>query len=286
MERERWERIYQLLRAADTHDFRGVYQAAAVLAVFFWAVIHDRPVSWACDRANWDRVPFRLPSQPTMSRRLRQADVLVLLTAVEKAPEVTGSPEPTCVKCIDGKPLAIGGCSHDRDARWGHGAGGIVRGYKFFAIWGRGALPITWRIAAMNVSEESMATKLIPQLSGGGGYLLGDSIYDVNRLYDLALANGHQLVAPKKRAGTGLGHRRHSPARLRCLELLQTPFGEQLYGLRTQIERNFGNLTNFGSGLSPLPAWVRRPHRVQLWVRAKLVVSALRECYHPQKAVE
>lgn len=109
MERERWEKVYQLLRGADTHEFRGVYQAAVVLAVFFWAVIHDRPVSWACDVANWGRLPFRLPSQPTMSRRLRQPDVLALLVAVEKAPEVTGSPESTCVKCIDGKPLAVGG---------------------------------------------------------------------------------------------------------------------------------------------------------------------------------
>lgn len=286
MERERWEKVYQLLRAADTHEFRGVYQAAAVLAVFFWAVIHDRPVSWACDQANWDRRPFRLPSQPTMSRRLRQPDVLALLARVERAPEVTGSCEPTCVKCIDGKPLAVGGCSHDHDARWGHGAGGIVRGYKFFAIWGRGPIPLAWQIAAMNVSEEHMATKLIPQLSGDGGYLLGDSIYDVNRLYDLALANGHQLVAPKKRKGTGLSHRRHSPARLHSIELLATPFGQELYRLRTRIERNFGNLTNFGSGLSPLPAWVRRPHRVEIWVRAKMIASALRECYHHEKAVE
>jgi hypothetical protein len=285
MERERWQKVYQLLLAADTHEFRGVYQAAAVLAVFFWAVIHDRPVSWACEKANWDRRPFRLPSQPTMSRRLRQPDVLALLARVEKAPEVTGSPEPTCVKCIDGKPLAVGGCSHDPDAKWGHGAGGIVRGYKFFAIWGRGPIPQAWQVASMNVSEEYMATKLIPQLAGDGGYLLGDSLYDANRLYDLALANGHQLVAPKKRRGTGLGHRRHSPARLRSIELLGQPYGQELYQLRTRIERNFGNLTNFGSGLSPLPAWVRRPHRVQIWVRAKLIVSALRDCYHPRQAV-
>ena len=49
--------------------------------------------------------------------------------------------------------------------------------------------------------------------------------------------------------------------------------------------RNFGNLTNFGGGLSPLPAWVRRLHRVERWVRAKLIVSALRACYHRQKAL-
>jgi hypothetical protein len=286
MERERWEKVYQLLRTADTHAFRGVYQAAAVLAVFFWAVIHDRPVSWACEGANWDRLPFRLPSQPTMSRRLRQPDVLVLLARVEQAPAVTGSPEPTCIKCIDGKALTVGGCSHDPDARWGRGAGGIARGYKFFAVWGRGPIPLAWQVAAMNVSEENMATKLIPQLSGDGGYLLGDSIYDVNRLYDLARANDHQLISPKKRKGTGLGHQRHSPARLRGIELLATPFGQELYGLRTRIERNFGNLTNFGGGLSPLPAWVRRQHRVATWVRAKMIVSALRACYHPENAVE
>lgn len=286
MERERWEKVYHLLLAGDTHEFRGVYQAAAVLAVFFWAVIHDRPVSWACQKANWDRLPFRLPSQPTMSRRLRQPDVLALLERVEKSPEVTGSLEPTCIKLIDGKPLAVGGCSHDPDAKWGHGAGGIVRGYKFFALWSRGPIPLAWQIAAMNVSEEHMATKLIPSLADDGGYLLGDSLYDVNRLYDLALANGHQLLAPKKRKGTGLGHRRHSPARLRGIQLLATPFGRRLYQLRTRIERNFGNLTNFGGGLSPLPAWVRRTHRVKLWVRAKLIVSALRDCYHREKAVE
>ena len=245
MERERWETVYQLLLAADTHEFRGVYQAAAVLAVFFWAVIHDRPVSWACNRANWDQPPFRLPSQPTMSRRLRQPDVLALLVWLEKSPEVSGPGEPSCVKCIDGKPLTVGGCSHDSDARWGCGAGSIVRGYKFFAIWGRGPIPQAWQVAAMNVSEERMATLLIPQLSGDGGYLLGDSIYDVNGLYDLALANGHQLVAPKKRRGAGLGHQRHSPARVRSIELLASPFGQELYQLRTRIECNFGNLTNF-----------------------------------------
>ena len=286
MERERWEKVYQLLRTVNTHEFRGVYQAVAVLAVFFWAVIHDRPVSWACEEANWNRLPFRLPSQPTMSRRLRQADVVALLARVEQAPEVTGSYAPTCVKCIDGKPLTVGGCSHDPDTRWGRGAGGIARGYKFFAVWGRGPIPLAWQIAAMNVSEECMATKLIPQLRGQEGYLLGDSIYDVNRLYDLALAHGHQLIAPKKRKGSGLGHQRHSPARLRGIELLATLFGQELYGMRTRIERNFGNLSNFGGGLSPLPAWVRRPHRVEAWVRAKIIVSALRGCCHHEKAVE
>ena len=85
MERERWEKVYRLLMALDTHEFRGVFQAAAVLAVYFWALVHDRPVSWACKPVNWDRMPFRkLPSQPTMSRRLKQADAIALWQRVEQ----------------------------------------------------------------------------------------------------------------------------------------------------------------------------------------------------------
>src|SRR2546427_346993 len=106
MERERWEKVYRLLTALDTRGFRGVYEAAVVLAVYFCAVIHDRPVRWACKLVNWsNRIPFgKLPSQPTMSRRLRQADVLALLKRVEQDPAVRGLKQEPCVKIVDGKP--------------------------------------------------------------------------------------------------------------------------------------------------------------------------------------
>jgi len=286
MERERWEKVYRVMACLDKHDFRGVFQAAAVLAVYFGAVIHDRPVNWACKRENWDHVPFRLPSQPTMSRRLRQPDVTALLQSVERHPEVAGQPADTCVKIIDGKSLVVGGCSKDPEAKYGRAASGFAKGYKLFAIWGRGSLPLTWRVDSLNISEESTAAKILPELRGSGGYVLGDSIYDVNRLYDIAADNGHQLVAPKKRPGTGLGHRRHSPARLRCLEILDSPFGRELYAGRTSIERNFGNIVNFGGGLAPLPSWVRRLTRVKLWVHAKLIIHALRRFKSATTAVE
>lgn len=281
MERERWEKVYRLLLTLDTHAFRGVFQAAAVLAVYFWAVIHDRPVSWACKAVNWPRpIPIgRLPSQSTMSRRLRQADVLALLKAVERSLAMDDRREDALVKIVDGKPLPIGACSKDPDARWGRCGKGMAKGYKLFAIWGRGGLPITWRVGAMNVSEENMAAEMLPDLEGTGGYVLGDKLYDSNRLYDIAARRGHQLVAARKRIGKGLGHHRHSPARLRAIELLQTEFGQALYDLRRNIEHNFGNLTNFGGGLAPLPSWVRRLPRVRQWVGAKLIVNALHR--HP-----
>jgi Transposase DDE domain len=288
MERERWEKVYRLLVTLDTHEFRGVFRAAVVLAVYFWAVIHDRPVSWACHSENWsaDLLLGRVPSQPTMSRRLRQPDVQKLLEVVEHDPAVTGSKEDTCVKIVDGKSLPVGGSTTDPDARWGRAASGFAKGYKLFAIWGRGAMPLTWRLGGMNTSEENMAAEMLQNLMGRGGYVLGDKVYDSNRLHNIAAAVGHQLVAPRKRPGKALGHHRHSPHRLRCLELLSGTFGRELYALRRNIERNFGNLTNFGGGLAPLPSWVRRSWRVKLWVHAKLIVNAIQHRFIAVTAVE
>jgi Transposase DDE domain len=276
MERERWEKVYRLLTALDNHEFRGVFQAAVVLTVYFWALIHDRPVSWACQAVNWpEHIPFRkLPSQPTMSRRLRQADVLALRERMTQE-LAKGLKEETCLKIVDGKPLPVSPSSKAPDARWGRATKGMAKGYKLFAIWGRGPFPIAWRVDSMNVSEENMAAEMFLELKGSGGYVLGDKLYDSNRLYDIAASAGHQLIARRKKNGKGIGHHRHSPARLRSIELLQGTFGRALYDLRRNIEHNFGNLTNFGGGLSPLPSWVRRLPRVRLWVEGKLVINAL-----------
>lgn len=104
----------------------------------------------------------------------------------------------------------------------------------------------------MNVSEKTMAAELIPTLLGEG-YLLGDE-YDTNNLHDAAHQAGHQLLAPKRGKTKGLGHHRHSPYRLRSIELLKTPFGQQLFNYRKQIEREFGTLVGFGGGLTCLPS--------------------------------
>ncbi|NLU22685.1 MAG: hypothetical protein GXW89_18555, partial [Phycisphaerae bacterium] len=66
------------------------------------------------------------------------------------------------------------------------------------------------------------------------------------------------------------------PSRLRAIALWPTPFGQALYACRTSVERCFGNLVSFGGGLGPLPAWVRRPHRVATWVQMKIIINAAR----------
>lgn len=249
--------------------------------MYLWAVLHDRPTCWACDPVNWPKGLWqrKLPSQSTMSRRLRTTEIQRLLHAMEqrmaKLQDSSG-----WVLMVDGKPLVVGTHSKDPDAKWGHVRRGWAKGYKFHAVYGNGCMPLSWEVNALNVAEPDVAARMIPSLKRGGGYILGDKSYDSNPLHDISLAVGYQLVAQRKRPRAGLGHRRHSPGRLRCIDLLRGKFGQALYSLREDIERQFAWLTNHGAGLAPLPNWVRRLHRVRLWVQAKLLAHAAYVAYH------
>ena len=276
MERERWSLLYALACRLSQGLSEGYkFSAAWIVGVFLWAVVHDRPVRWACERRNWpaELIPRGLPAQSTMSRRLRSRAVQRLLERMEE--HLRGDEQDEWVKLIDAKPLLVGAHSKDADARRGRASGGSWKGYKVFTLWGQRALPIAWEVEAMNTSEQTMARWLLPHLEGGG-YVLGDKLYDANALYDEAGRRRHQLVAQRKKPKAGLGHHRHSPYRLRSIELLKSAFGKALYRQRSAIERRYGQWTNFGGGLAPLPNWVRTLRRVRLWVQAKFLIHAIR----------
>lgn len=279
MERERWLGLYQLAcESSRGWAFGHRYSVACIVGVYLWAVVHDRPTSWACQTMNWpaDLHFGRLPSQSTMSRRLRSQAVKELLKLMEHALKNATSPPPSAesTMVIDAKPLPIGSYSKDADAAWGRGAGGMAKGYKLYAVWGSAGLPEAWRIAAMNVSEKAMAPELIRR-TPSADWLLGDSQYDSNELFDLAFDHGVQLLAPRRKKGS-FGHRYQSPHRRFSAKLLEGGAWSIFHAERTNIERHFGNCTSFGGALSPLPSWVRRLHRVTLWVHAKLLINAAR----------
>jgi hypothetical protein len=288
MERELWKALYALAVRLDKPWGSWRYSTAEVLAIYFWAVVHDRPTSWAADPDEWpeDLRPVWLPPQSTLSRRLRQTEAVELMTTVEQHLTALFGLGQWLVHVIDGKALAVSAVSKDPDAGYGRGAGARQKGYKLHAIWAAGPMPVAWVLAAMNASEKTIARGLIASLPGGG-YLLGDVQYDVGYLYDLAAQEGFQLVAKKTsdRGRGGLGHRPQSPARLRSIELLTTEFGRALYNRRNAIECRFGTLSSTGGGLSPLPAWVRRFQRVRHWVQAKIILAGLRWLHlnQPQK---
>lgn len=288
MERELWKALYALAVRLDKPWGSWRYSTAEIVAVYFWAVVHDRPTSWAADPQEWpeDLRPALLPSQSTLSRRLQRAETVELMTAVEQQLATLLAVGVGLVHRIDGKALGISKVGKDPDAGYGHGAGGMQKGYKLHAVWGTGPMPVAWGLAPMNVNEKHMASGLIPTLPGGG-YLLADRNYDANYLYDLAEQAGFQLVAKKtsSRGKGGLGHRRQAAGRVRSLELFKTSFGRALFNQRAAIECRFGTLSSTGGGLSPLPAWVRRFHRVRHWVQSKIITAGLRWLiqHQPQK---
>lgn len=277
MERELWLALYQFVSHSRVRGKGWLYSTAEIVMVYFWAVVHDRPMYWAVDKCNWpeDLCPNVLPSQSQLSRRLRGPDVVEMMTEIENQFSAMVGAEQRLIRIIDGKPLDVSNVSKDADAGYGRSAGGKHKGYKLHVVHAGGPTPLAWGLAPMNTSEKVMAATLIPTLPGEG-YLLGDGEFDTNALHDLAHESGHQLVAPKRGKNKGVGHRRHSPYRLRSIELLRSRFGKALFRHRKQIEREFGTLVSFGGGLTCLPAWVRGFRRVRNWVHAKILVNAAR----------
>jgi hypothetical protein len=100
---------------------------------------------------------------------------------------------------VDGKPLVVGGCSKDPDARFGRAAGHTAKGYKLHAVWSAGPVPEAWEVTPLNANEKAVAARLVGRLRHGG-YLLADGNYGASYVYDAAWARGYQLVAPNTTA--------------------------------------------------------------------------------------
>lgn len=282
MEHQLWSEVQaRIARLAPPKSVHCDYSDADIARTYYWAVLHDRPTCWACDRKNWPLHDRRRPLPPpwTMSRRLRCPSVAALLEALDR--DVLGpAGDPPLLHRLDGKPLPIGGCSQDRQAGYGRAAGCKAKGYKLHAlVGGDGSLP-AWRIAPMNKDERVMARRLLRQAEVQG-YVLADGNFDDNALHAICDGKGElQLLTPRRHADAkGLGHRKQAAGRLRCIARLTDPvsdFGRSLLAERAAVERYFGNLTSFGAGLTHLPPWARGHRRVRRWVQAKLVLNRLR----------
>ncbi len=286
MERELWALLMRALRDVSRGQHDTAYHrhaTALIVRVYLWSVLHDRPIVWACDRRHWTPPtrPQTLPSQSTMSRRLRTEAVQQFLQRLGRRLAGRLAPAWFLLKLMDGKPIAVAAHSQDPDATWGRGARQPVRGYKLHAIIDGSAMPCAFEVQPLHVGEKDVARRMIPRLRGAG-YLVADANYEANDLHELSARQTHRLICPRRQPGAGLGHRVHSVERLSCIALLEAGprvgnrFGRHLLHLRRQIETSFGNLTSFGAGLTHLPPWVRRLGRVRRYVHAKLLINAAR----------
>jgi len=272
--------------ATLTRTGRFTHSIPRILRVYLWAVLHDRPVYWACDRRNWVGVkpPLQLPDQSTMSRRLYRPQTQAMLELLlDRLEPLT---RQSLVLRLDGKPLPVARHSQDRQARVGRGAGGFAKGYKLHALYAEHNRPVAHRVTPLNVDERVAAKEMLEQTPLGEGYLLADANYETNPLYDQAATVGRVLVTPRRfPKAKGLGQsRQHSPHRVAMIERTRTPtpFMRQLLGDRRQVETRFANLCNFGGGLVCLPPWVRG-RRVASYVTAKIVVRLARDRVLHQK---
>lgn len=270
---------------------RQVHSDGAILAVYFWAAINDRAVYWACDQRNWPASLWRgaLPSQSCMSRRMNsdrfraQQQRLELLARSQHSlitPQESRADPIVLLACLDAKPLVVAWHSTDPHAGKGRGAGSLARGYKLHALISASGRLLAWRLASLNVDERTIAARLLRD-ARNVCYVVADSNYNSSRLFRIAHTSGAQLVAPRKLShqGKGLGNHEQHVDRVRSIDLLEDglqPFARDMLVARRAVERFFANLTNFGGGLTCLPAWVRTFPRVLAWTTAKLTIAHFR----------
>ena len=158
-------------------------------------------------------------------RRLRSASVRTLLDTLEQ--RVVAPRQPDLFWMIDGKPLAISGCSKDRQAGYGRAANCKAKGYKIHAIVDPEGAIAAWRVAPMNKDERVMAARLV-RTAPIQGYLVGDSNYDSNPLHE-ACGRRDQLylVTRRRHQGKhGLGHHKQTAGRLHSVQL-ENPYPRQ-----------------------------------------------------------
>lgn len=254
---------------------RTTYSDRLIIRMFLWAVWHDRPMCWACDRGHYGALfrPRRLPSVSQFSRRRRSARCGAILQRLHDL-LAAGFGPPAGLSFLDGKPLPVSECTKDKDAKSGRGAGRFSRGYRLHAwISADGRVPV-WAVTAMNVQEQAVAHLLLHGRHTRG-LLLADGNDDGGPLYSRVHAQGGVLLTPQRRAGHAERTRRPMPEPRRwAIEAWRTNRAQtaRVYALRRRAESTFANATCFGGGLGPLPAWVRTLPRVRRWVGVKLCI--------------
>jgi len=276
MSSREWRVLYRVIQRVASMmprpKRRLSYNDGLIAALFFWAVAHDRPLCWACQRENTRAHfrPRRLPSVSQFCRRVASQRFQLLLQRIYA--ELAQS-HSTGLSFLDGRPLPVGACSKDTDAKAGRVYGGFARGYRLHACVARTGQVIAWRLTGLNGAEARVAHELIDQVQPRG-LVLADGNYDSAALYERVARHRGQLVVQARR-NAGKGHLRQSAARLRGLAIWrQKP--DVVRRLRAMVDRYFGQQSSFGGGLAPLPAWVRTLPRVQRWVTAKLTIYHVR----------
>jgi hypothetical protein len=262
------------------------YGDGIILLAYFFGVMNQRSTLWVSKLQHWPiwcRRVLTLPSRSQLDKRLKTDSIqrCIELINAELRDRLPRSTE----KVVDGKPLVVGGNSHDPDARWGRMPGdGWAKGYKLHAIVdAAGAAVEAWQVTALDGGESTLLRQVLVPACGEhlrGATVRGDPNYDSNPAYHDVAAAGGRLIAQRRKPHTSLGHRPHHPDRLRAIaELERGPDASARLAThkraRNRVEQVLAHLSNLPFGLWALPNFVRRLRRVRLWVSAKILLYHL-----------
>jgi len=277
MEQSQWTIVREAIRQV-TRSFgrlkRAHYNDFLIACLYFWAVHHDRPMTWAIDRRNYNRSfrPRKIPSISQLNRRIASERFQTILQRVHK--RLAGDSRYKGL-IFDGQALPVGAVSQDRDARIGHIPGGMGKGYKFHAmIDGDGNIPV-FSVMPLNTHELPVARQMLEAFAHDltGTLVMADGNYDAHVLHkQIARRGGFLITHPRGKAKHPVTRRQMGPSRRlmidlwdRCPELM-----ERVYQHRKQIERCFGNMACTPGLLTSLPKFVRGLPRVRRFVGAKI----------------
>lgn len=284
MDRQQWILLRKLIECAVRavgSSRRVKFTDNLIVKMYFWAVGHDRPLCWACDRENYGNLfrPRKLPSVSQFCRRVKTDLFQEYLQHVHDA--TTGHRELKDLNFFDGKPLTVGNYSRDPEAKKGYAAGQMGKGYKLHALVNKERKIVAWSVESLNTHEMPVARTLIHQAVRvpKDALFLADGNYDAHKLHkDIHARGGWLWVKPRGMAKHPVTLRQMGPARRALLKVWeQTPgFAKCFYNKRIAVEGTFSNLTSFGGGLGPLPNFVRRLERVRRWVGAKIILYHVR----------
>jgi hypothetical protein len=275
---------------------RCVYSERLILLMYFWAVWHDRCLSWACDPVHYGSLfrPRRLPSISRFTRRVKTQRFQQLLQIIHDDLATRGTSCPfELLGYVDGKALAVSPVSKDPDARCGRVSGGFGRGYKLHAWINEHRRVVIWCVSPLNLDEKRAAAHMLhhlprgnsqldspAQIAMGTGLTLGDKGYDSRQMQRQFDEKGRRLITPL------LGEKRIDPkgqiektlramgsSRRELVEIWKQHRYLMRYVMksRNNAEGTFSVLS-LACGLDRLPGFVRRLERVRRWVGCKLIL--------------
>lgn len=280
MDQAQWRSILSLIKVTSRSlpiDPRLSFADWLIAAMFVWAVAHDRPMCWACDRKNYPRFfrPRRLPSISQFHRRVNSSRFHRHLQLIHDA--LVRRAKLSQLFYIDGKPLPINPISGDRDAKFGYASGLFARGYKLHVMMNASRKIVLWSVMSMNHDERNVAHEFIEALPASSQryVLMADRNYDSHKLHKHAWQrNAFLITKPRGKARHPVTRRQMGPARRALIDAWRrNPAAmQQIYKQRNEVERGLGVLTCTSGLLGPLPGFVRRLQRVRRWVGVKIIL--------------